>query len=88
MIERVVTITNPLGLHTRPAARFVAAASAFESSIRIAHGAQTVNGKSIMGLMILAVKSGSQIRISVDGPDEDIALERLVRLIREELNRG
>ena len=78
-----VTIANRLGLHARAAARFVGVAATYESDIRVRFGGQTVNGKSIMGIMMLAAACGSEIEIIADGPDEDEALEALVDLVAD-----
>jgi phosphocarrier protein len=76
-----VRITNPLGLHARAAARFVHAASAFSCQIRVACGSRVMDGKSIMGLLLLAAARGSEIVISTDGPDEGAAIETLTQLV-------
>ena len=83
MPTRDVTIVNKLGLHARAAAKLVTLASGFASDIQLARNGQQVNGKSIMGVMMLAAARGSQITIIADGPDENEALERLERLIQE-----
>jgi phosphocarrier protein len=76
-----VTIINPLGLHARAAARFVHAASRFESRIRVARGTREMDGKSIMGLLLLSASQGTAIRISAEGPDENEAMRALCALI-------
>jgi phosphocarrier protein HPr len=81
MTASTVTVTNPLGLHARAAARFVHAASAFASRIRVARGDREMDGKSIMGLLLLGASQGSTITLSADGPDEQQALEALTSLI-------
>ncbi len=78
-----VTIVNRLGLHARAAARFVGMAATFRSDVRIRHGQRTVNGKSIMGIMMLAAACGSEIEIVTDGPDEEAALAALVDLVAD-----
>lgn len=75
-----VRVVNPLGLHARAAARFVRLASEFRSQIRVTQGPRTMDGKSILGLLLLAAARGSELTISADGPDERLAVERLVRL--------
>lgn len=77
-----VTVINPLGLHARAAARFVHAASAFESRIRVGRGGRDMDGKSIMGLLLLAAAQGSVITLSADGPDESDAIAALCGLIQ------
>ena len=81
MTSSTLTVTNPLGLHARAAARFVHAASGFQSQIHVAQGPRAVDGKSIMGLLLLGAAQGSTILISADGPDEAGALEALVSLV-------
>ena len=81
MPDRTVTIINKLGLHARSAARFVQIASEFESDINVIHGEKEVNGKSIMGVMMLAAGKGSEIRIVASGGDESQALEKLGELV-------
>ncbi|HET7698460.1 MAG TPA: HPr family phosphocarrier protein [Vicinamibacterales bacterium] len=76
-----VPILNPLGLHARAAAKFVHTAGAFASHIRVARGEREVDGKSIMGLLLLAAAHGSAIRITADGPDEAQAIGALCALI-------
>ena len=81
MISCAVTVNNPLGMHARAAARFVHAASAFESRIRVARAGRNMDGKSIMGLLLLAAAQGSLITISANGPDEKDALTALCALV-------
>jgi phosphotransferase system HPr (HPr) family protein len=83
-----VTILNPLGLHARAAARFVHAASAFACRIRVGRGGREVDGKSIMGLLLLAASRGSEIIISADGPDEETAVVALCALIDRGLDEA
>ena len=80
MISESVTIVNGLGLHARAAARFVRTAGAFRSQIRVTRGSRTTDGKSILGLLLLAAARGTQIQISADGPDEDAAVRALIAL--------
>jgi phosphocarrier protein HPr len=76
-----VTVVNPLGLHARAAARFVHAASGFAARIKVIRGNREVDGKSIMGLLLLAAAQGSSIVLSADGPDEAEAVSALCALI-------
>jgi phosphocarrier protein HPr len=76
-----LTVTNPLGMHARAAARFVHMASGFASQIRVACGNRDMDGKSIMGLLLLGASQGSSITLTADGPDEREALEALTRLV-------
>lgn len=83
MQERTVTIVNKLGLHARAAAKFVTTASAFSSEIEIAKNDQRVNGKSIMGVMMLAASRGTELALTTRGADETEAADTLERLIAE-----
>ena len=81
MTSRRMTIVNGLGLHARAAAKFVKLASTFASQIRVTRAARTVDGKSILGLLLLAAARGSHIDIDADGPDEAQALDALCALV-------
>jgi phosphocarrier protein len=81
VVSRTVTVVNALGMHARAAARFVHAASAYASQIRVARGEREMDGKSIMGLLLLAAARGSTIRISASGPDETDAVDALIALV-------
>ena len=81
MAERHVQIVNRNGLHARPAAEIVKAASKFKCDITIARDDLEVNGKSIMGVMMLAAEFGSTIALRATGPDENEALDALERII-------
>lgn len=81
MMSCAVTIVNPLGLHARAAARFVHCASAYKARIRVARGDREMDGKSIMGLLLLAAGQGSVITITASGADEQTALDALCSLV-------
>ena len=81
MQERPVTIVNKLGLHARAAAKFVTTASSYSSEVDISRDGQHVNGKSIMGVMMLAASRGTELMIMTQGADEVEAEESLVNLI-------
>jgi phosphocarrier protein HPr len=81
MIERELTIINRLGMHARAAAKFVSLASQFDSEIELEKGARRVNGKSIMGVMMLAASRGSTVRLLIEGDDEQDAMGALAALI-------
>jgi phosphocarrier protein len=81
MTECTVTIRNPLGLHARAAAKFVHTAGRFASRIRVMRGAKVMDGKSIMGLLLLAASQGSTIMITADGADEAEAMAALCALV-------
>jgi len=79
--SRAVTVVNPLGLHARAAAKFVHVATTFEAHIRVGRNAKVMDGKSIMGILLLAASRGTTLTITADGPDEDAAIAALARLI-------
>ena len=81
--ERIVTIRNRYGLHARPAAEFVKLSSKFASDIMVEKDGLEVNGKSIMGVMMLAAECGSELRIRAVGQDADEAVEALATLVRD-----
>lgn len=83
MLEKEITIINKLGLHARAAAKFVSLASEFTSNIFMTHDGRKVNGKSIMGVMMLAAANGMTILLSADGEDEVEAVTRLEELIQQ-----
>jgi phosphocarrier protein len=82
VVERVVAIVNPLGLHARPAAEFVKVAGRFEAEIHVEKDGMAVNGKSIMGVMTLAAECGSSLTIRTVGGDAEAAADALVALVR------
>ena len=81
MTCRSVVVTNQLGLHARAAARFVHVAARFESQIRVGRDGKVMDGKSIMGILLLAAARGSTITITADGPDESDAVQALCGLV-------
>ena len=81
MLERQLTIINKLGLHARAAAKFVAMASRYQSEIEVERNGRVVNGKSIMGMMMLAAAKGSELTVRARGEDELAALDSLEALI-------
>ena len=84
MIEEVMLIENKHGLHARPAAQFVKIAGKFASDIKVIKDGLEVNGKSIMGIMMLAAEPGSEITIITNGDDEVIAMDALRELIKKQ----
>ncbi|MFL2542137.1 MAG: HPr family phosphocarrier protein [Candidatus Latescibacterota bacterium] len=83
MVEKTATITNPLGIHARPAALLVQAAARFTANIYFSKGdVDQVNGKSIMGVMMLAAEQGAQITVKAEGEDAAAAVEELVALLQ------
>ena len=81
MLERSVQIANRNGLHARPAAEIVKTAAKYAAEITIARDDVEVNGKSIMGVMMLAAEFGSTVQLRANGPDADAALDALCTLI-------
>ncbi len=81
MIEETLVLKNRLGLHARAAAKFVHAAASFESKISITKDGDEVDGKSILGLLLLAAGKGSALLVRVEGPDEDAAFAALKELV-------
>jgi phosphocarrier protein HPr len=81
MIERDLEIKNKLGLHARAAAKLVHIAARFKSDIKIRKGDEEVDGKSILGILLLAAGRGSSITLRSDGPDEREALDAIEKLI-------
>ncbi|KPP99783.1 HPr family phosphocarrier protein [Marinobacter sp. HL-58] len=88
MIRRPITIINKLGLHARAAAKLVATASEFESSVHISRNDRKVDAKSIMPVMMLAASQGTEVELIADGPDEAEAIEALVELINNYFGEG
>lgn len=80
MVTAQVTVVNALGLHARAAARFVHHAGQFQSHITVTRARQTVDGKSILGLLLLAAARGATLEITADGPDAQLAVDALVQL--------
>jgi phosphocarrier protein len=81
VIERELAIRNRLGLHARAAAKFVQTASRFKSDVKIRKNGEEVDGKSILGLLLLAASQGTQITLAVSGEDEDAAFAAVESLI-------
>ncbi|HCV99740.1 MAG TPA: HPr family phosphocarrier protein [Verrucomicrobiales bacterium] len=80
-VSRDVVVQNKLGLHARPASMFVKLANRFECEIFVEKGVEEVNGKSIMGLMMLAAASGSTLTLHAEGGDADQAISELEQLV-------
>jgi len=86
LIEREARIVNPLGMHARPAAEFVKTASRFKSSVFVSKDGLNVNGKSIMGVMMLAAERGSSMTIKAEGDDAELAMDALLALVAAGFN--
>lgn len=86
VVEREATIVNPLGVHARPAAEFVKTAGRFSSAIEVRRGDVSVNGKSIMGVMMLAAEQGAILIICANGDDAEAAVDALCALVAAGFN--
>jgi phosphocarrier protein HPr len=81
MIEFKITIINKLGLHARASAKFVSTAARYQSRIDVIKDSKTINGKSIMGVMMLAANQGTELSFLLDGPDENELHDAMINLI-------
>jgi phosphocarrier protein HPr len=81
MVSQSVTVVNQLGMHARAAAKFVHLATRFQAHVRVARDRREMDGKSIMGILLLAAGLGSTITISADGSDEREAIDALAALV-------
>lgn len=88
MIQKEIEIINKLGLHARAAAKLVQCASGFTSRIEIERRGQSVNAKSIMGIMMLAASRGTRIKVEASGDDEQAALAAIEALINDRFGEG
>jgi phosphocarrier protein len=88
LIRREVAIRNRLGLHARAAARFVHTASRFRSRVTASRDGRVMDGKSILGILLLAASQGTAIEVAADGPDEEEALVALVSLVEGGFGEG
>ncbi len=88
MIQKELAIVNPLGLHARAAAKLVHLAGRFQSSITLAKDGETVDAKSILGILLLAAGQGSEILVSCDGDDEHVAIEAISDLLASGFDEG
>ena len=88
MPTATITIINKLGLHARASAKLTKLAGSFASEVWISRGERRVNGKSIMGVMMLAAGMGSEVLIETDGPDAEEALEALLALLADKFGEG
>jgi phosphocarrier protein HPr len=88
MKEIKITIINKLGLHARASAKFVSTAARFQSSLDVLKDSKTINGKSIMGVMMLAANKGSEITLKMHGPDEEELLHAMITLINNKFGEA
>jgi phosphocarrier protein len=84
--EKIIKIENKLGLHARPAAMFVSLASKFDSEVFIEKEGNVVNGKSIMGVLMLAAACGTELKLIVEGNDSEEAMQAIIDLVRSKFN--
>jgi phosphocarrier protein len=83
MIERKVIVLNKMGLHARPSSKLVQKAAGFKSDLHIRRDNQVINGKSIMGVMMLAAGQGTELTLSANGVDEEQALAAILELFEK-----
>lgn len=83
-----IKIINKLGLHVRAAAKFVTLASQYQSEIFLEHHEKKVNGKSIMGVMMLAASNGTELTLIADGPDEQQASDAIIKLVNNRFDEA
>ncbi|MDO5070566.1 HPr family phosphocarrier protein [Neisseria sp. Dent CA1/247] len=88
MLKQSIEIINKLGLHARASSKFTQTAGQFQSEVWVSRNDRRVNGKSIMGLMMLAAAKGTVIELETDGPDEAAAMQALVGLINDYFGEG
>ena len=88
MAERDIEIINKLGLHARASAKLTQTASQFQAEVWLSRNGRRINGKSIMGVMMLAAARGARIRIETIGDDDAAALSALVALIEDKFGEG
>ena len=88
MLKREIVIINRLGLHARAAAKFVTLGAGFDAEIRLLRAGREVNGKSIMGVMMLAAARGAQLELCASGPEAEQALEHLEDLVRRRFDES
>jgi len=88
VIQREVTVRNRLGLHARAAARFVHTANGFRSRVTLSRDGRTMDGKSILGILLLAASQGTALQLGADGEDEEAALVALCALVEGGFGEG
>ena len=88
VLKREIVIINRLGLHARAAAKFVTLAAGFDTEIRLLRDGREVNGKSIMGVMMLAAARGARLELCASGPEAEQALEHLEELVRRRFDES
>ncbi len=84
LVKKKLTIKNKQGLHARPAALFVQIANKFDSRVTVRRNEESVNGKSIMGILMLGAEKGTQIVVEADGEDAHLAIAELEKILNSE----
>lgn len=80
MIEQQITVTNPKGLHARPSALLVKTAMTFDSDISLTNDGKTADAKSVLGIMTLCAKAGTELTLKIEGHDETLALKAIIEV--------
>lgn len=88
MLEQTIRISNKLGLHARASAKLTQVAGQYQAEVWVSRNGRRVNGKSIMGVMMLAAANGTTLKLETDGPDEDAAMDALRHLIEDKFGEG
>lgn len=88
MLQKDTTIVNKLGLHARASAKLTQLAGSFQSEIWMSRNGRRINAKSIMGVMMLAAGIGATVLIETEGPDEQAAMDALLKLIADKFGEG
>lgn len=88
MLEQQITIINKLGLHARAAAKLVSTASGYGAEVNLVKEGQTVNAKSIMGVMMLAASQGTELTLTTEGEDEQEAMTAITNLVQDYFGEG
>ena len=83
MVQEILKIVNERGLHARAAAKFTALAEQFESEITVSNGRESVNGRSIMGLLLLGAAKGTKVTVWAEGKDESPAMSAIIELVAD-----
>ncbi|MGA9175205.1 MAG: HPr family phosphocarrier protein [Thermoactinomyces sp.] len=83
MLEKTITITNPSGLHARPAALLVKEASNFKSTIKLVKNGKEVDAKSLLGVMSLAAKQNDQVTVRAEGEDKEAAVNQIAAFLEQ-----
>lgn len=88
MIQQEIEIINKLGLHARASAKLTQLAGKFKSAVWFTRNGRRVNGKSIMGVMMLAAGKGAKVTLEIDGEDEDACLKAIIDMVNDKFGEG